>query len=263
MKVGFVQNNPRFGEVESNLARIEELLNGQSADLMVLPELCATGYQFTSKKEARALAEPIADGPSARAIQKMAKAMNGTIIAGLAELDGEAVYNSAVVIGPTGILGHYRKVHLFDSELDVFQAGDLPLPVFDIGPAKVGIMICFDWRFPESARSLALQGADIIAHPSNLVLTHCPQAMITRCLENRVFAITADRVGVEERVADQSLKFIGQSQVVDPNGEILYRASVDGEDMQVVEIDISIARDKRINSRNDIFLDRRDDLYKL
>ena len=263
MKVGFVQNNPRFGEVESNLARIEKLLNGESADLMVLPELCVTGYQFTSKKEARALAEPIADGPSTRAIQKMAQAMNGTIIAGLAELDGDTVYNSAVVIGPTGILGQYRKVHLFDTEFDIFQAGNRPLPVFDIGPARVGIMICFDWRFPESARTLALQGADIIAHPSNLVLTHCPQAMITRCLENRVFAITADRVGVEERVADQPLKFMGQSQVVDPNGEILHRASVDGEEMQIVEIDIAIARDKRINSRNDIFLDRRGDLYTL
>jgi len=263
MKVGFVQNNPCFGEVESNLTRIEKLLNGQSADLLVLPELCATGYQFTSKKEARALAEPIADGPSTRAIQKMAQTMNGTIIAGVAELDGDAVYNSAVVIGPNGILGHYRKVHLFDSELDIFQPGNERLPVFDIGPARVGIMICFDWRFPESARSLALQGADIIAHPSNLVLTHCPQAMITRCLENRVFAITADRVGQEERVAGQSLKFIGQSQVVDPNGEILYRASIDGEEMQIVEIDIAIARDKRINPRNDIFLDRRDDLYTL
>jgi predicted amidohydrolase len=263
MKVGFVQNNPRFGEVESNLTRIEELLNGQSADLLVLPELCATGYQFTSQKEAKALAEPIADGPSTRAIQKMAQTMNGTIIAGVAELDGEAVYNSAVVIGPNGVQGHYRKVHLFDSELDIFQPGNERLPVFDIGPAKVGIMICFDWRFPESARALALQGADIIAHPSNLVLTHCPQAMITRCLENRVFAITADRVGLEERVADQPLKFMGQSQVVDPNGEILYRASIDEEEMQIVEIDITSARNKRINPRNDIFLDRREDLYTL
>jgi predicted amidohydrolase len=87
--------------------------------------------------------------------------------------------------------------------------------------------------------------------------------MITRCLENRIFAITSDRVGVEERVANQPLKFIGQSQVVDPNGEILYRASVDDEEMQIVDIDISIARNKHLNQRNDIFLDRRDDLYKL
>jgi predicted amidohydrolase len=263
MKVGFVQNNPRFGEIESNLLQIEKLLNGQSADLLVLPELCTTGYQFTSKKEARELAESLTDGPSVRAFQKMARAMNGTIVAGLAELDGDAVYNSAVVVGPDGVQGRYRKTHLFDSELDIFQAGNGPLPVFDIGPAKVGIMICFDWRFPECARTLALQGADIIAHPSNLVLTHCPQAMITRCLENRIFAITSDRVGVEERVANQPLKFMGQSQVVDPNGEILYRASIDDEEMQIVEIDINIARNKQLNPRNDIFLDRRDDLYKL
>ena len=120
-------------------------------------------------------------------------------------------------------------------------------------------MICFDWRFPETARSLALLGADLIAHPSNLVLAHCPQAMITRCLENRVFAVTADRVGTEDRMG--VLKFIGQSQIVDPDGNILVRASETEEEVQIVEIDLEKARDKFLTPNNHIFKDRREDLY--
>ncbi len=123
-------------------------------------------------------------------------------------------------------------------------------------------MICFDWRFPESARTLALAGADVVAHPSNLVLPHCPQAMITRCLENRVFAVTADRVGTEERIPGSPLRFIGQSQVVDPDGNILIRASETDEEIQIVDIDIEKARNKSINAYNDLFKDRRNDIYR-
>ena len=124
-------------------------------------------------------------------------------------------------------------------------------------------MICFDWRFPETARNLALMGADLIAHPSNLVLTHCPQAMITRCLENRVFAITADRVGMENRLEDEEqLNFLGQSQVVDPDGNVLIRASKTEEEVQIIDIDLEKARDKFLNPRNHILNDRRSDLYR-
>jgi Predicted amidohydrolase len=111
------------------------------------------------------------------------------------------------------------------TEKNCFEKGDLPLKVFNIGSARVGVMICFDWRFPETARTLALSGADLIAHPSNLVLPHCPQSIITRCLENRIFIVTANRVGTEKRTPNNSLNFIGQSQVVDPDGNILCRAS--------------------------------------
>nr|MBC8282363.1 acyltransferase [Nitrospinota bacterium] len=135
-------------------------------------------------------------------------------------------------------------------------------PVFDLDGVKVGVMICFDWRFPETARSLALKGAEIIAHPSNLVLPHCPQAMITRCLENRIFAITADRVGEEERIPGEKLAFIGQSQVVDPDGNILVRASETEEEVHIVDIDLENARDKYLNPKNEIFKDRRPDLYR-
>ena len=262
MKVGFIQNQPKFGEIKANCQRLESLLGDATPDLLVLPELFATGYQMTSIDEARSLAESIPDGSTTDFLISLSKSRNMTIVAGLAEACGDIVYNSAVVTGPEGYIGKYRKAHIFDTEKEVFAPGDLPFPVFDIGSARLGVMICFDWRFPETARTLMLKGADIIVHPSNLVLPHCPQAMITRCLENRVFAITADRIGTEERILGQPLKFIGQSQVVDPDGQILYRASIDKEEMKIVDIDISKARDKTLNLHNDIFKDRREDLYR-
>jgi predicted amidohydrolase len=263
MKVGFVQNDPPFGEVEKNLEHVVRVLSSQKADLFVLPELFTTGYQFTRREEALELAEPIPDGMTTKTLLDLAKKIDSHIIAGIAELEGDAVYNSAVIVGPNGFIGRYRKAHLFDTEKEIFQPGNTQLEVFDLGFARVGVMICFDWRFPETARTLALKGADIIAHPANLVLTHCPQAMITRCLENGVFIVTADRVGVEERISGQPLKFMGQSQVVDPSGEVLYRASLTEEEVHVVEIDIELAREKYLNPNNHIFQDRREDLYRL
>ncbi|MBT3923844.1 MAG: acyltransferase [Nitrospina sp.] len=259
MRVGFVQNNPVFGSVLENLDEVEALLEGHSADLFVLPELFATGYQFKDLEESRNLAELVPGGVTTSALTALAKKIDAYIIAGLAEIDQDKVYNSAVITGPNGYIGKYRKIHLFDTEKACFHQGNLPLQVFDIADAKVGVMICFDWRFPETARTLALMGADLIAHPSNLVLSHCPQAMITRCLENRVFAVTADRVGIEDRV--EPLKFIGQSQVVDPDGNVLIRASKTEVEVHVVEIDLEKAREKFLTSKNHIFKDRREDFY--
>lgn len=230
---------------------------------MVLPELFSTGYQFQSLTEAQNLSEPIPDGPTTRFLMDWAQKSKMAIVAGLAEQDGDTLYNSAVIVDTKGFIGKFRKAHIFDSENNFFQPGNLPFTVFDVGFAKIGIMICFDWRFPETARTLALQGADIIAHPSNLVLPHCPQAMITRCLENRVYAVTSDRVGTEKRALGETLKFIGQSQIVDPDGTVLVRASEDREEAHVVEINIERARNKQINSRNDLFADRREDLYRV
>ena len=261
MKVGFVQNHPEFGKVQANLDRIEEMLAGKTADLFVLPELFSTGYRFKSMDDAHHYAELVPGGVTTSFLTHLAKKINTCFIAGLVEIDGDRIYNSSVIVGPHGFIGRYRKIHLFDTEKACFHAGTEAPPVFDLNGAIVGVMICFDWRFPETARSLALQGAEIIAHPSNLVLPHCPQAMITRCLENRVFAITADRVGDERRVPGESLHFIGQSQVVDPDGNILVRASETEEEVQIVEIDIEKAREKYLNPRNEIFKDRRSDLY--
>ena len=263
MRVGFIQNNPVFGKIGYNLSKIEPLLSQLTVDLMVLPELFSTGYHFLNQKEAFRHSEPIPEGPTTQTLIRICNKNQTSIIAGIAECYGNRSYNSAVIIGPNGYLGKYRKIHLFDTEKNCFEKGDLPLKVFNIGSARVGVMICFDWRFPEAARTLALSGADLIAHPSNLVLPHCPQAIITRCLENRIFIVTANRVGTEKRTPNNSLNFIGQSQVVDPDGDVLCRASAKREETKVVDIDIEKSRNKYINSSDNLFTDRRPDLYRL
>ena len=263
IQAGFLQTDPEFGAVDKNLSHAKQLWEDRKADLLVLPELFNTGYQFQSLDEARNLSEPIPGGPTTGFLMDWARESGMVIVAGLAEREGDVLYNSAVIVGPRGYIGKFRKAHIFDTETQFFQPGDLPFTVFDTGFAKIGIMICFDWRFPETARTLALQGADVIAHPANLVLPDCPQAMITRCLENRVFAVTANRVGTEQRLPGATLKFIGQSQAVDPDGTILIRASEDREEAHVAALDLDKARNKKINGHNDLFADRREDLYRV
>ena len=150
MRVGFIQNNPVFGEVEYNLSKVESLLTQYTADLMILPELFSTGYHFLNQKEVLKLSEPIPEGPTTQTLIRICDKNQISIIAGIAERNENRSYNSAVVIGPNGYLGKYRKIHLFDTEKNCFDKGDLPLKVFNIGSARVGVMICFDWRFPET-----------------------------------------------------------------------------------------------------------------
>src|SRR2546428_13898516 len=228
---------------------------------MVLPELFNTGYQFVSVDEVRALAEEIPGGPTTERLRKLAAERRMHLVAGLAERAGNRLYNSAVLVGPARLIGVYRKTHLFFEENLFFSPGDTGFPVFDIGPARVGLMVCFDWFYPESARTLALKGADIIAHPSNLVLPHCPDAMVTRCLENRVFAVTCNRIGSEERAGKTRLTYIGNSEVVNPADNILRRAAGNQVDLSVVEIDPSEAREKRITPFNDLLAARRPEHY--
>ena len=263
MNIGIVQSSPTFGEVEANTAAYLDLIAAHSADLWVLPELFATGYQFLSPAETRTLAEPVPDGLTTQALIAHAARNDCFIVAGLPELDGEIVYNSAVLVGPDGFIARYRKVHLFYEEKINFTPGNLPFAVVDIGIAKVGMMVCFDHLFPESARSLAIQGADVICHPANLVLPDLAQrTMSIRALENGVFTVTANRVGTEAR-GSESLTYTGQSQVIAPNGETLVRLSQDQIEVAVVEVDVAKARDKAITKHNDKLNDRRPDLYRL
>ena len=256
MKAGFLQTLPVFGKKDENLRKAVAAIGRLDADLVVLPELFNTGYQFTSEEEAFASAEKIPGGQTTRALVDLARERRLHIVAGLAEEENGRCYNSAVLVGPRGFISRYRKLHLFLNEKRWFEPGSMELGVYDIGIARVGIMICFDWFFPEVARYLALKGADIICHPSNLVLPYCPQAMITRCIENRVFAITANRVGTEKR-SEEQLAFIGSSQIVGVRGEVLCRASSDREESGVIEIDPCLARDKQVTPLNHLFHDRR------
>jgi len=260
--MGFFQFAPRFGEVSHNLDRVVETLNQADADLMVLPELFASGYQFVSKQETIALSESVPEGPTTQRLKDLAKRREMVIVAGLAERAGGVCYNSAVVVGPSGFIGCYRKTHLFYEETLFFTPGDTGFQVWDIGPAKIGVMICFDWYYPEASRTLALKGAEIICHPSNLILPNCPDSMPVRCLENRVFAVTCNRIGSEARSGKNQLTFIGSSEVVAPQGAILYRAPRDEEELYIVEIDPADARDKALSPYNDLLRDRRESLYR-
>lgn len=262
MRIGYLQTHPAFGDVEGNLKHVETLLDEAKADLWVLPEFFATGYQFASEKEIRSLSEPVPDGPTTQALIAIASERACYIVAGLPERNGETVYNTAVLVGPEGLLARYHKLHLFSEEKRWFAPGELPFPVVDIGSCKIGMMICFDHFFPESARTLALNGAEIIAHPSNLVMpVYAQLTMRTRALENGVFTVTANRVGTESRIPGKTLRYTGESQIVSPRGEILARSPAEGEDIQVVAIDPADARDKALNPFNDRVADRRPDYY--
>jgi predicted amidohydrolase len=261
MKAAFFQFGPVFGDISGNVDRTVQALSPLAADLVVLPELFNTGYQFVSREEAEGLSEEVPSGFTTRSLVDLSREKGLYMVAGLAERDGDKFYNSAVLTGPSGFIGAYRKTHLYFEEKLWFAPGNTGFKVWDTPIGRIGIMICFDWFFPESARTLALKGAQIIAHPSNLVLPYCPDAMVTRCLENRVFAVTANRTGSEERGGKAPLRFIGSSEIVSPSGQVLLRASADKEELGHAEIDIEDAGNKEINSLNDIFEDRREDFY--
>src|SRR5258708_3825489 len=172
MKFTVVQTDPAFGEVEANIGEaLSRMAEADKTDLFVLPELFNTGYNFESAGEAARLAEP-ADGTTFARMAQFAKAKSCWVVYGFAE-KGDRIYNSALLVGPDGVAGLYRKVHLYNRENLFFSPGNMGFPVFDLPFGRIGIMICFDWIYPESARTLALGGAALIAHPSNLVLPHC------------------------------------------------------------------------------------------
>jgi predicted amidohydrolase len=260
MKVATVQTDPAFGDKEKNVRDALSLMASVRADLYVLPELFATGYNFTDSEEVRSLSEPFDSGYTFGEMSRFAFDASCFVAYGFVESSGGDLYNSAALLGCDGTIGLYRKVHLFDREKLFFGKGDLGFPVFPTKIGRIGLMICFDWYFPESARTLALKGAQVIAHPANLVLPNCPDAMPVRSLENRVFAATANRIGAETR-GEKTLRYIGQSQITSPRGEILHRSPEDRAEIMAIEIEPASADDKRIGDRNDLFGDRRPEWY--
>ncbi len=263
--IRLIQHSPGYLTVTDNLDGIEDVALAPGADLVLMPELFATGYFFRSTEDAESVAEVVPKGPTVARLEQWARQTGATYVGGLVERDGARLYNSAVVVTPRGWLGTYRKVHLFYQEKVHFTPGDLGFPVWTVTdragkPYRLGVMICFDWYFPEAARSLALAGADVIAHPSNLVRHDCPRSMPIRALENHVFTATANRVGTETN-GDESLTFTGLSLICDPRGHVL--ASAGADEVAVVEADVDPleARDRQITARNDLFDDRRPDQY--
>lgn len=258
MKIAVAQNAPVFGRVRENVdAALASLSAAGDFDVAVLPELFSTGYFFADRAELASLAEPVPGGPASQALIEFAARRGAFVCAGIAESHGGRLYNTAILAGPDGIAAKYRKAHLFDAECDLFEPGDLPFPVADCRGVAVGIMICFDWIFPEAARTLALLGARIILHPSNLVLPFCTRAMAARAVENRVFTVTVNRVG-----AERGRKFDGGSVVWSP-GMVNLLSCPDAEGVWIVGINPAEAVSKRLTARNDLFEDRRPEMYRL
>lgn len=261
LRLAVVQTRPRLGRTVENLRRALALAGSVRADMYVLPELAFSGYNFSSGGQVRALAHPARDGVVFPAVAEFCRTRRAHVCYGFPEAAGRKAFNSAALVGPKGLVGVYRKTHLFGREKLFFAPGDTGFRVWKLPWGPVGLMVCFDWYFPEAARTLALKGARLILHPANLVLPHCPDAMVTRCLENRVFAATANRVGTEAG-GSRPLTYIGSSQVVSPRGEISFRLPRRSEGVRVSTVDLSLAADKKINRFNDLLKDRRPGSYR-
>jgi 5-aminopentanamidase len=247
MRVAAVQFEPKLGELGRNLERILQELAGAAgagASLIVFPECALSGYGFASREEGREHAVAI-ESSEVRAVVSASAKHRCYCIFGFLERDGSRLYNACALTGPEGVVGVYRKVHLPFLGIDMFaDAGDRPFTVHDAGGVKVGMHICYDGAFPETARVLALLGADLLVMPTNWP-THSECAadhMIpTRAMENTVYAMAVNRVGQES-----GFRFIGGSSIVDPSGRVLARAGADTEEILFAEIDPEVARRKRL-----------------
>ncbi|HJY82994.1 MAG TPA: nitrilase-related carbon-nitrogen hydrolase [Candidatus Binatia bacterium] len=238
MKVAFLQFEPSWGDPQHNLAKITAALTTQTFDLIVLPELCSTGYLFSSRDALRAQAEPIPDGPTTQALVEIARQKDAFVIAGLAEREGVRLYNTAMVVGPQGFVGKHRKRHFSPLEAKLFDRG-AGLRVFDLNGVSVGVVICFESWFPEACRALVLQGAKLLCSPANF---GGPQSLTigrARAIENNVFFVTANRTGAETLDGFEA-HFRGESQIIGPTGDLLARAQ-GREGVGVVDIDPSLA----------------------
>jgi predicted amidohydrolase len=214
-----------------------------------------------SRSELEKLAVPFGQGRTFEFFRQLAAQGNGAVVFGYPELDGGRVFNSSACILPDGQMHRYRKMHLFDREKSWFDTADTGFSVFSFRGATIGMLICFDWIFPEAWRSLMLQGADIIAHPSDLVTHYCQSSMVTRAVENAFFTITCNRTGAD-RVGDEEISFTGRSRIVDPRGKVLAESGAEEDRLMLVDIDPTRARDKHFTAQNDLIADRRSEFYR-
>jgi predicted amidohydrolase len=262
MKISLFQFSPEFGKKDKNIEKIEKVVDSSDSEIIVFPELCTTGYDFRSRPEAAEFAEEFTGDTVSRFAEK-SKESGKIIIFGFAERDGLKIFNSCALLFPEPDYNNvYRKTHLFFKERFCFDENDKGFFVVDYRPLdiKIGPMICYDWRFPEATRTLALKGADLVVCPSNLVTNVWPVSIPSRALENKVYMAVANRVGTENRNGKELL-FNGKSAVYSYNSEIISKAGDDTEELITAEIFPEKTRDKSFNEYNDIFTDRRPEFY--
>lgn len=273
IRVASVQTNPTMNDVERNVGAMIDTMRRLAEDqvqLAVFPELATTGYMFESTDECRAVAEAVPNGATTQRLLSACNEYDMHIVFGIAEQDGDQLYNSSALLGPTGHLGTYRKLHLWNRENTVFSPGDLGLPVFDTPLGAIGILICYDMWFPETARTLALGGAEILCVPTNWVpLTagndpdgHAMANILcsanAHC--NGVAVVAADRCGVE-----RGQEFLGRSVIVHPTGwNAAGPAPALTEDILIADIDVAgIGAARQWNEFNDPIANRRVDAYRV
>jgi predicted amidohydrolase len=266
-KIAGVQHDIKIGDVDGNLMRMEQWYKearSNKAEIVVFPECAVTGYCFDSLEEARKYAEAI-PGNTTNRMQGFCAEFGGYIAAGMLEnAPCGGVYNALVLIGQEGIVGSYRKIHLPYLGVDRFSTfGDAEFDVNEVGDIKVGLNICYDSSFPESARVLSLLGAELIILSTNWppsALCVAEYVVRTRALENRVYYIAVNRVGVEN-----GNEFIGTSSICAPNGDVIALAGKDEETIIYADIDPAVARQKlRVRSHEhmvDRIADRRPEMY--
>jgi predicted amidohydrolase len=268
-KIAGIQMNCRLGDRPANLAAVRDRLQwaaGQGARLVIFPECVLTGYSFESKEEAWLHAESV-PGPSVEALAGDCRRLGVWVVVGTLErvaATGE-LFNACVLIGPSGFAASYRKIHLPHLGVDRFATpGDRPFAVHDIGGLRIGMTICYDGSFPEAARVLMLLGADLVVLPTNWPTgarsTAC-HLVRARALENHIYYAAVNRVG-EER----GFRFIGQSQIVACDGELLATAPEEGEAILYAELDPEWPRRKhivRVPGKHELHRtgDRRPEMY--
>jgi predicted amidohydrolase len=266
IRVACAQLAPVFGDLEGNRARAAAAIRaaaGAGAAVVVLPELCTTGYAFVDESQARELGEP-ADGETLSQWRRLAAESGLVVVGGFCELTAHGdPYNSAAVVDRSGVRSVYRKTHLWDREQLIFHAGAEPAPVIDTAAGRVGLAICYDAFFPEVMRDLALNGADLIAVPMNSPVIDPPTGPLAIELVlalaaahvNSVFVAQADRAGRE-----RGIEWAQASVICDPGGHLL-AGPVQGAAMLHADCDLTTARDKSLGPRNDVLADRRPELY--
>ena len=267
VKIAAVQMDPKLMKNSENLDKMlrqTRAAASEGAELIVFPECALTGYVFSSREEALPFMETV-PGPATGKVAALCHELGVHVVIGLLEKDGKKCFNVAVLIGPQGLVGKYRKNHLPFLGIDRFlDPGDRPFEVHKTPIGNIGLHICYDCNFPESARIMTLLGADILALPTNWPHLRDPitnHVVPTRAFENRVHLVAVDRVGVE-----RGTKFLGKSKIVNALGEVLADGSYDDEEILHGEVSLALARQKHIvitpgEFEVDYIADRRPELY--
>jgi predicted amidohydrolase len=256
--VGLRQLHSEIGAADSNLRRLREGAEQSfagGADIVVFPELAVSGYT-TDRATLQSVAEPI-DGPAVTVLSSVANRHGGLVVFGFAERSHDRFFNTVVVVDGSGPILHYRKLHLFDREGEVYAEGDLGMPVVDTAYGRLGVCVCYDLRFVEVLRILSLQGADLVLAPAAWVagfdpvvsaegLTRQAEGVVTQANLNQVAVVAVSQVGP---LGDTGTRLLGGSLAVDAYGDVIGAPlSRTEEDSTLVDIDLRAGREAQVRS---------------